>query len=383
VSVSAPSVRIPFNKPYLAGSEFEHIAEAIRHGHTSGDGPFTRKCNAVLEEILEAPRVLLTTSCTDALEMAAILLNLRAGDEVIVPSFTFVSTANAFALHGARPVFVDIRSDTLNLDERQLEAAITNRTRAVVPVHYAGVACAMDEILAISQRRGVTVIEDNAHGLLASYRGRPLGSLGALATQSFHETKNISCGEGGALVINDPAFVERAEIIREKGTNRSRFFRGQVDKYTWVDLGSSYLPSDILAAYLYAQLLERHQIQEARRRIWETYASALRQWAASNGVALPYVPAECAQAHHMFYLVLPSLRTRSAFIEHLRQRGIQAVFHYQALNLSDMGMRFGGRGGQCPVTEAMADRLVRLPFYNALTTEEQTDVIEATLDFAA
>ncbi|HEX7192464.1 MAG TPA: dTDP-4-amino-4,6-dideoxygalactose transaminase, partial [Thermoanaerobaculia bacterium] len=296
--MSAPpsAIRIPFNKPFLVGTEFGYISEAISFGHTAGDGPFSRKCSDILAELIGAPRVLLTTSCTDALEMSAMLLN-SAGDEVIVPSFTFVSTANAFAVHGVKPVFVDIRPDTLNIDERLIEAAITERTRAIVVVHYAGVACRMDEILAIARGRGIEVIEDNAHGLFASYRGRPLGAFGALATQSFHETKNVICGEGGALVVNDPALIERAEIIREKGTNRTRFYRGQVDKYTWVDFGSSYLPSDILAAYLYGQLMARRRIQAARKRIWDFYDSELASWAEANDVRRPVVPEDCEQPY--------------------------------------------------------------------------------------
>jgi dTDP-4-amino-4,6-dideoxygalactose transaminase len=378
IAVPAP-IRIPFNKPFLTGYEFVYISESIRLGHTAGDGPFTRKAQALLEQILGVPKTLLTTSCTDALEMAAILLDIREGDEVIVPSFTFVSTVNAFVLRGARPVFVDVRRDTLNLDEQQLEARITPRTRAVVPVHYAGVGCEMDAITDIARRHGVAVVEDNAHGLLGRYRGRNLGTFGAMATQSFHETKNITCGEGGALVINDLALLERAEIIREKGTNRSRFYRGQVDKYTWVDIGSSYLPSDMIAAYLLAQLEAREMIQRSRQRIWNFYREHLQEWAASRGVGLPYVPPHCEQPYHMFYLVMPSLEQRQALIAQLRARGILAVFHYQPLHLSEMGRAYGGREGDCPVTEEMADRIVRLPFFNAMTDDEQLAVVEAIL----
>ena len=377
-----PPIQIPFNKPYLTGNEFGYISEAISFGHTAGDGPFTKRCQQLLARILHAPEVLLTTSCTDALEMAAILLDLEAGDEVIVPSFTFVSTANAFALRGARPVFADVRPDTLNIDETRLERLITDRARAIVVVHYAGIGCEMDPILEIAARRGVKVIEDNAHGLFASYRGKPLGSFGALATQSFHETKNVICGEGGALVINDPALIPRAEIVREKGTNRSRFYRGQVDKYTWVDIGSSFLPSDILAAYLLAQLEARWRIQATRKRIWHFYNDRLADWSAAHGVRLPVVPSHCEQPYHMFYLVVPSLEFRQRLIQHLRARGILAVFHYLPLHLSDMGRRFGGREGDCPVTEDVSDRLVRLPFYNALTEDEQTQVVEAILAFS-
>lgn len=368
---------IPFNRPVATGQELEYLQQCLRGAHLSGDGPFTRKCQELLEQTVGARKVLLTTSCTHALEMAALLLDLRPEDEFIVPSFTFVSTANAFALRGARPVFVDIRPDTLNLDERLLEAALTPRTKAIVPVHYAGVACAMDRIMEISGSRRIPVVEDNAHALFGKFRGRYLGTFGAVATQSFHETKNISCGEGGALLINDPSLVERAEIIREKGTNRSRFFRGQVDKYTWVDLGSSYLPSDLLAAFLFAQLEQWEEIQTRRRRIWDRYQAELCDWAAARGVRLPTVPDGCEQAYHMFYLLLPDLERRQALIQGLRQRGIHAVFHYQPLHLSEMGQRYGGRVGDCPVTERVADQLVRLPFFNDLTAEQQARVIAA------
>lgn len=368
---------IPFNKPCLTGNELRYIAEAIQAGHSAGDGQFTKRCHSLLERELSVGKVLLTTSCTHALEMSALLLNLQPGDEVIVPSFTFVSTVNAFVLRGARPVFADIRPDTLNLNESQLDRLVTPRTRAVVPVHYAGVGCEMDTILEIATRHGLVVIEDNAHGLFGRYRGRNLGTFGALAAQSFHETKNFICGEGGALVINDPQYIERAEILREKGTNRSRFFRGQVDKYTWVDTGSSYLPSDILAAFLLAQLESRAQIQVKRRRIWESYHEQLRDWAEEHAIGLPCVPAWCEQPYHMFYLLLPSLDQRQAVILHLKQRGILSVFHYQPLHLSDMGRGFGGRPGDCPVTEDLSDRLLRLPFYNDLSETEQARVIEA------
>jgi dTDP-4-amino-4,6-dideoxygalactose transaminase len=372
---------IDFNKPYLAGNEFRYIQEAIDRLHISGDGSFTRRCHALLEEQLGAAKVLLTTSCTHALEMAALLIDLQPGDEFIVPSFTFVSTANAFALRGARPVFIDIRPDTLNLDETLLEGLITPRTKAIVVVHYAGVGCEMDPILEIAGRYGIPVVEDNAHGLFGRYRGRHLGTLGALATQSFHETKNITCGEGGAIVINDPAYIERAEILREKGTDRSRFFRGQVDKYTWVDLGSSYLPSEILAAFLYAQLEARQEIQAKRQRIWEYYHQNLAGWAAASGARLPVVPAYCEQPYHMYYLLLPSLEYRQALIAYLKGKSILSVFHYQALHISSMGKKYGGVPGGCPVTERVSDRLLRLPFYNSLTQTEQAKVIQALQDF--
>lgn len=374
-----PSISIPFNKPSLTGQELDYIAQSVRLGHTAGDGPFTKRAQTLLEEILGVPAVLLTTSCTHALEMAAMLLDVCEGDEVIVPSFTFVSTVNAFVLRRAHPVFIDIRDDTLNLDERRLEALITRHTRAIVPVHYAGVGCEMDAIGEIASRHGIAVVEDNAHGLFGRYRGRLLGTFGALATQSFHETKNITCGEGGALLINDPALKQRAEILREKGTDRARFHRGLVDKYTWVDIGSSYVPSDLLAAYLLAQLESRDAIQSARRRIWETYAAALAPWAAANGVRIPVVPEQCEQPYHMFYLLMPTGGARDALLAYLRRLGILAVFHYVPLHLSAMGRRFGG--GDCPVTERISDSLVRLPFYTAMTAGEQEQVIQAVTSF--
>jgi dTDP-4-amino-4,6-dideoxygalactose transaminase len=324
---------------------------------------------------------LLTTSCTHALEMAMLLVDLEPGDEVICPAFTFVSTANAVALRGARPVFVDVRADTLNLDERLVEAAITPRTRAVIVVHYAGVACEMDEISAVASRHGLRVIEDNAHGLFGKYKGRPLGSLGALSALSFHETKNLTCGEGGALLLNEPGLVDRAEIIREKGTNRSRFFRGEVDRYTWVDIGSSYLPSELLGAYLWAQLESAEAIQRRRHEIWDAYARELEAWACAAGVRLPIVPAHCAHPAHIFYLLMPTLERRTSLIQHLRQRQILAPFHYLPLHLSDVGRRYGGADGQCPVTEDVADRLVRLPLFYQLSSAEQARVIEAILEF--
>lgn len=348
----------------------------------SGDGAFTRRCHGLLEETLGVPKALLTTSCTHALEMAAILLDIKAGDEVIIPSFTFVSTVNAFVLRGAHPRFVDIRQDTLNLDESQLEDAITENTKAIALVHYAGVSCEMDAIMEVAGRQGIAVVEDNAHALFAKYRGKFLGTFGVMATQSFHETKNFSCGEGGALLINDANLIERAEIIREKGTNRSRFFRGQVDKYTWVDVGSSYLPSELLSAFLLAQLEKRETIQNRRREIWMSYEENLRGWAKVNQVTLPFVPEHCEQAYHMFYMLLPSLSVREAFINHLKAQGIMSVFHYLPLHLSDMGERFGGRPGDCPVTEDISDRLVRLPFFNTLRASDQQRVIEATLSFS-
>jgi dTDP-4-amino-4,6-dideoxygalactose transaminase len=374
-------IRIPFNRPYATGKEIDYIRAAITTPKLSGDGSFTARCHQLLEQSLGIPKALLTTSCTHALEMAALLLNIGPGDEVIVPAFTFPSAANAFMLHGAKPVFVDIRADTLNIDESQIEQRITARTKAIFLVHYAGVGCEMDTIMTIARRRGTAVVEDNAHGLYGKYRGQYLGTLGQLATLSFHETKNLSCGEGGALLINDAQFNQRAEILREKGTDRSRFFRGEIDKYTWVDIGSSYLPSDVLAAFLRAQLEHRDQIQAMRRQIWETYARELDSWAEANGVRLPIVPAECEQSYHMFYVIMPSLESRQALISHLAGFGILAVFHYLPLHLSPMGLRFGGRHGDCPVTEDLADRLLRFPFFTGMTSSEQTQVIDAVRAF--
>lgn len=372
---------IPFNRPFFSGSEFDYIQEAIGHWRLSGDGVFTRKCHDLLERDLGVPKALLTTSCTHALEMAALLLNVQSGDEVILPSFTFVSTANAFVLRGARPIFADIRPDTLNLDETKLEALITPRTKAIVVVHYAGIGCEMDVILQVAKRHGVPVVEDNAHGLFGRYRERYLGTLGRLAAQSFHETKNFICGEGGALLINDAQDVQRAEIIREKGTNRSRFFRGQVDKYTWVDVGSSYLPSDILAAFLYAQLSSRETIQAKRKWIWEYYDTHLAEWAVDRGVQTPFVPPYCQQPYHMYFLILPSLEAREALTAHLETQGVYAVFHYLPLHLSLMGRGFGGKDGDCPVTEDLSDRLLRLPFFNDLTEDDLDRVVAALKDF--
>ncbi len=371
---------IPFNQSSLLGKELEHIFKTMTVGQIAGDQTYSKKCHALLESTLGVARALVTTSCTHALEMCALLLDIKPGDEVIVPSFTFVSTANAFALRGARIVFADIRPDTLNLDERSFEALITERTRAVVPVHYAGVGCEMDSILEIARRKNIAVVEDNAHGLFGKYKGQWLGAFGCLATQSFHETKNITCGEGGALLINDRSFLERAEIIREKGTNRSRFFRGLVDKYSWVDIGSSYLMSDVLSAFLYAQLEVWPAIQAKRRRIWEYYDARLRPWAEARGISCPSVPAHCEQSYHMYYLVMSSLEERQALIEALAARGILSVFHYLPLHLSPMGQKMGG--GNCPVAEQKSDRLLRLPFFNGLSGAQQDQVIQAVLDFS-
>jgi dTDP-4-amino-4,6-dideoxygalactose transaminase len=373
--------RVPFNRPVLVGDEQRYMSDAIARMHLSGDGHYTKECHRLLETATGCGKALLTTSCTHALEMTAILLDIAPGDEVIMPSFTFVSTANAFVLRGARPVFVDVRADTLNLDERLVEAAITPRTRALIVVHYAGIACEMDAIAGLAERHGIAVIEDNAHGLFGSYRGRPLGSFGTFATQSFHETKNIMCGEGGALIINDPGYVERAEIVREKGTNRSRFFRGLIDKYSWVEPGSSYLPSDLLAAFLYAQLLGSDDIQRRRRTIWERYHRELADWAERNAVSRPTVPAACGQAYHLYYLLMPTPADRDALIAFLRDRAIATVFHYVPLHGSEYGKTFGYGLNDLPVSQSSSERLIRLPLYNDMTGEEQARVIQAITAF--
>ncbi|MEO7326047.1 MAG: dTDP-4-amino-4,6-dideoxygalactose transaminase [Dokdonella sp.] len=371
--------KIPFNRPYMTGKELGYIAEAHANGHLSGDGPFTRRCNAWLEQATGAHRALLTHSCTAALEMAALLANLEPGDEVIMPSFTFVSTANAFVLRGAVPVFVDVRADTLNIDEALIEAAITSRTRAICVVHYAGVACEMDPINALAECHGLLVIEDAAQGIMAAYKGRPLGSLGHLAALSFHETKNLISGEGGALLINDERFAERAEIIREKGTNRSQFFRGQVDKYTWVDVGSSYLPGEIVAAFLAAQIEDAERITNERLAIWDRYHAAFADLEAAEKLRRPIIPAHCRHNAHMYYLLLPDLGSRSLLIDALRSAGIQPVFHYIPLHSSPAGKRYARTSGMLGVTDRVSDCLVRLPFW--LGGMDQQRVIEAIEGF--
>jgi dTDP-4-amino-4,6-dideoxygalactose transaminase len=376
-------VRVPFNRPTRVGDELEMMGLAVESGHIGGDGPYTQRCSKILEESVGCERALLTTSCTHALEMAALLLDVGPDDEVIVPSFTFVSSINAFVLRGARPVFADVDPNTLNIDATHVASLLTKRTRAIVIVHYAGVACDMRAIMDLAEAAEIPVIEDNAHGLYGTYQSRQLGTFGALATQSFHVTKNFTCGEGGALLINDPSLVERAEIIREKGTNRSRFFRGQVDKYTWVDVGSSYLCSDILAAHLWAQLNARREVQELRRALWERYRYELGEWAEARCIQLPTVPDDRQQAFHMFYLLMPNLEQRQAFISYLSDCGVTAVFHYQPLNISPMGLRLGGIPGACPVAESVADKLVRLPFYTQMTAAEQEHVITSVLGFTA
>jgi dTDP-4-amino-4,6-dideoxygalactose transaminase len=361
---NAAAMKIPFNRPNAGKAELALIEESIANGHISGGGGFTRKAEKLLSQQLNADgAVMLTTSCTHALEMAAILLDLQPGDEIIFPSYTFVSTALAFTIHGATPVFADIRGDTLNLDESKLESLITPRTRAIVPVHYAGIACDMDKIMAIARQHRLVVIEDNAHGLYGKYKGQFLGTFGQMAVQSFHETKNITCGEGGALIINDSRFVKRAEIIRDKGTDRSRFYRGEVDKYTWVDYGSSYCLSDILAAFLYGQLKRSERIQASRCIVWQRYYNALKKIAEANNVRLPIVPSQCEQPYHMFYMIMPDLNHRKAFIDYLRSENIEAVFHYNSLHRSAMGERLGKKRFDCPVADRISDTLVRLPFF--------------------
>lgn len=375
--------RIPSSRPCFVGHELEYIEEAVRGGHISGNGPFSRRCESFLEKELGAAKVLLTTSCTHALEMSALLLGIGPGDEVIVPSFTFVSTINAFTLYGAKPVFCDIRPDTLNMDEALLPKLITERTRAIVPVHYAGVSCDMVSIAKTAEAAGVTIIEDNAHGLFGKQDGRLLGSTGAFSTLSFHETKNFSCGEGGALVINDSKWIEPAEIAREKGTNRVAFNRGEVDKYTWVERGSSWLPSDLLAAFLMAQLECKKRILEVRKRLFMTYRERVADWAAANEVRLPLIPAGCESAWHMFQLMLPSPEVRTRFLAHLNERDVAGVFHYIPLHTSPMGARFGAKPGDCPVTEHVAATIARLPFYDDLSEEEVDRVCDAVLSFSA
>ena len=369
-------VRIPFNQPFLTGRELAYIAEAHGNHHLSGDGPFTKRCHAWLERTVGCPRALLTHSCTAALEMAAILADIRPGDEIIMPSFTFVSTANAFVLRGGVPVFVDVREDTLNIDETKIEAAITPKTRAIVVVHYAGVACEMDAILAIAGRHRLLVVEDAAQAVLASYKGRPLGGLGALGALSFHETKNILCGEGGALLVNDPALAERAEVIREKGTNRSRFSRGEVDKYTWVDIGSSFLPGEVVAAFLWAQMEMADAITRRRKQIWARYQEAFADLEKSGRARRPVVPDYASPNAHNYYLLVRDAGTRAKFIQNLRADGIHAVFHYVPLHDSPAGMKFGRASGPLQVTRSVAERLVRLPLWLGLE-DHQDEVIES------
>lgn len=372
---------IPFNKPFIAGKELFYIAQAVTFGQLAGDGAFTQKCRQLLEEKFGIRRVLLTPSCTAALEMAALLCELQPGDEVILPSFTFVSTASAVVRLGARPVFVDVRPDTMNLDERLVEAAITPATKAIFPVHYAGVGCDMDALQEIARRHDLFVVEDAAQGVNAAYRHRALGSIGHLGAYSFHETKNFICGEGGALCINTPEMIERAEILRDKGTNRKQFFRGQVDKYTWVDVGSSYVPSEIVSAFLYAQLEMMDVITERRRQLHQAYRFQLADLERAGLLKMPTAPEECSSNYHMFYVLLPTAELRNALMAHLHQQRILAVFHYVPLHTSPIGRSFGYADGSLPVTEELSGRLLRLPFYYEMTDAEQTRVVREVRAF--
>jgi dTDP-4-amino-4,6-dideoxygalactose transaminase len=384
VMPSAPSglpASIPFNNPLTTGMELEYIRQVIASKRTAGDGSFTKQCQAWLTQQIGCQSALLTHSCTAALEMAALLADLQPGDEVILPSYTFVSTANAFVLRGAVPVFVDIRPDTLNLDETLVEAAITPKTKVIAPVHYAGVSCDMDTLKAIADHHNLLLIEDAAQGILSDYKGKPVGSLGHLAAFSFHETKNVVCGEGGALVINDPALLERAEIMREKGTNRSKFFRGEVDKYTWVDVGSSYLPSDILAAFLLAQLEQADCIMQQRLSIWNHYHQAFANLEQQGKVRRPMIPAECQHNGHIYHLIVADLETRTALIAYLKAQGIQSTFHYVPLHSAPAGLKYGRTSGTLTVTDQVSERLVRLPLGAAMTVMEAKHVIEAVLAF--
>ena len=374
---------IVFNSPVVMGREMELMREAVRRRRLCGDGHFTRLCQDWLQQKLASEKVLLTTSCTAALEMSAVLLDIEPGDEVIVPSFTFVSGANAFVMRGAKPVFVDIRRDTLNIDETLVEPRISSRTKAIAIVHYAGVGCEMEPLLAIAKRHQIPLIEDNAHGLFGKYHGRPLGGFGTFATQSFHDTKNVTCGEGGALVINDPGFVERAEIIWEKGTNRKKFLAGLVDKYTWVDIGSSFLPSDLLAALLLGQLEQAKEIQDLRHAVWRYYFDTLQPIAPDLGISLPQIPSGCEHAAHLFYILLPDQAIRDKLIDFLRSKKIGSAFHYLPLHLSPMGRRFGYQDGDCPITEEVSGRLLRLPFHNRLNQDEQDCVVSAIKEFCS
>jgi len=372
--------RLPFNRPFVIGKEFDYIREAIAYGHLSGNGPFTQRCQAWLEQQVGCHRALLTHSCTAALEMAAILADIQPGDEIIMPSYTFVSTANAFVLRGGVPVFVDIRPDTLNLDETKIEAAITPRTKAIVPVHYAGVACEMDAVMAIAERHSLMVIEDAAQALMSTYCGRPVGSDGHLAAVSFHETKNVMCGEGGALLINDRRWVDRAEIIWEKGTNRGQFFRGQVDKYTWVDIGSSYPPSDLDAAFLLAQLEEGASITRRRLELWNQYHAAFVDLECEGRARRPFIPGHCRHNAHMYYLILESLQARTSLLDKLHAAGINGVFHYVPLHSSPAGRRYGRAHGDLSITDEASSCLVRLPLWMGVTARDVSSVVQAVYE---
>ncbi len=381
ISTTSELAAIPFNNPLVTGRELEYVRAALSSKHIAGDGPFTKQCQAWLQQLIGCQSTLLTHSCTAALEMAALLADVQPGDEVILPSYTFVSTANAFVLRGAVPVFVDIRPDTLNLDETKVEAAITEKTKVIVPVHYAGVSCEMDTLSAIADTYNLLVVEDAAQGITSSYKGRPVGSLGHLAAFSFHETKNVVCGEGGALAINNASLKERAEILREKGTNRSKFFRGEVDKYTWVDVGSSFLPSDILAAVLLAQFEQSDYIMHQRMAIWNLYHQAFADLEQQGKLRRPIVPAECQHNAHLYYLLVEDLKVRTELLAYLKQREIKSTFHYVPLHSSPAGMKYGRVSGTMTFTEDLSDRIARLPLGAAMTLAEAKQVIEAVLDF--
>ena len=367
--------RIPFNKPFFFGKELSYMAQSVHEGHCSGDGPFTQKCQNLLENNFGAKKILLTHSCTAALEMAAILCGISHGDEVILPSFTFVSTANAFFLRGAKPVFIDIRKDTLNMDETKIAEAITPKTKVILPVHYAGVGCEMGEILRIAKKHQLYVVEDAAQGVNSQYQGKYLGTFGDIGAYSFHETKNVMCGEGGAIVLNNDRFIERAEIIREKGTNRNKFFRGEIDKYTWTDIGSSYLLSDLLAAFLFAQLENMEQINKRRRRIFQNYFDALLPLSRDGILELPYVADNHMGSYHLFYILVESERIRDKLIGHMKSKSISTVFHYLPLHTSPVGRSFGYSDGSLPITESISKRLLRLPFYFELSQNQQEEVV--------
>jgi dTDP-4-amino-4,6-dideoxygalactose transaminase len=373
--------KIPFNRPAIVGNELSYISQAVSSGHIGGDGSFSRRCQQLLGERFGAEQVLITTSCSSALEMCALLSEIEPGDEVIMPSYTFVSTANAFALRGAKIVFVDIRPDTMNLDEVQLASFVTDRTRVIVPVHYAGVACEMDTIMEVAEKAGALVVEDAAQGVNAKYRGQYLGTIGDLGAYSFHETKNFICGEGGALLTNNPRFRDRAEIIREKGTNRSQFFRGQIDKYTWMEIGSSYVQSDILSAFLFAQLENMDLITRTRRAVFDQYVQALQPLAQRGVLQLPVIPAHCSTNYHMFYVLLEKGSVRNQLIEHLAREGILAVFHYVPLHSSPVGQKMGYRRGMLPVTEDVSERLLRLPMFHELAASEVETIVASIRGF--
>ena len=378
----SPTHIIPFNCPQPAGNEVQYMLEAINNRHLSGDGPFTKKCNAWLEQAVGCTQALLTHSCTAALEMAAMLLDLGPGDEVIMPSFTFVSTANAVVLRGATPVFVDIRPDTLNIDETLVEGAITERTRAIFVVHYAGVACAMDEIMDIAQRRGLFVVEDAAQGISADYCGRPLGGIGHIGAFSFHETKNVISGEGGALLINDPRFIERAQILREKGTNRTKFFQGRVDKYTWVDYGSSYLPSELIAAFLWAQLERASEIFDRRQRPWQLYHRRLAGLEHEKRLRRPIIPQSCRSNAHIYYVLMNSAEARTQVLRSTKDAGIGTTFHYVPLHSAPAGRKFARTHGELPVTDDLSARMVRLPLWAGMPDADVEAVVEAVAGVA-